>query len=270
MRWSGTSTRIVAGLLVVLAVVAALRPASARAHANLVQSDPPAQAVLPRAPERVVLTFSEDVVPAEIEVVVLNAQRQRVDLGDAALVPGTKNAVAVSLDRVGNGVFTVQWKMVSAVDGHLTRGLVPFTVGDPGTVPSEAVTVTSEASSGGWPAVVARWLTLLALVTLTGSFAFVPLMLVPGLRLLEGMAGEGRRRQSQQGDEPPPQEAVAQVAALAARRLLRLCGWLLVAFAIGSLLLLVVETATAHEAGYLDVLGRPLWQQLTGTRRGAL
>lgn len=270
MRRSGTSARTLAGLLVALALAAALCPASARAHANLVQSDPPAQAVLPRAPQRVVLTFSEDVVPAEIEVAVLNAQRQRVDLGDAALVPGTKNAVAVSLDRVGSGVYTVQWKMVSAVDGHLTRGLVPFTVGDPGTVPSQAVTVTSESSSGGWPAVAARWLTLLSLVTLTGSFVFVPLMLAPGLRLLEQMAADGRRRRNQQGDELPPPEAVIQVAALAARRLLRLCGWLLVAFAIGSLLLLVVETATAREVSYGDVLGRPLWQQLTGTRRGGL
>jgi copper transport protein len=258
------------GLLGALALMAALRPASARAHANLVQSDPPAQAVLPQAPERVQLTFSEDVEPSEIEVQVWDAQRRRVDRGDAALIPGTRNAVAVSLNRVGNGVYTIQWKMVSAVDGHLTRGLVPFTVGDPGTVPAEAVTVTSEASSGGWPAVAARWLTLLALVTLTGSFVFVPLMLAPGLRLLEQVAGEGRRRPTQPDDEPFPTDAAARLAALAAQRLLRLCGWLLVAFALGSLLLLVVETATARDAGYLDVLGRPLWQQLTGTRRGAL
>ncbi len=270
MPRSGTSARLLAGLLVALALAAALRPASARAHANLVQSDPPAQAVLPQAPERVQLTFSEDVVAAEIEVQVWDAQRRRVDRGDAALIPGTKNAVAVSLNRVGNGVYTVQWKMVSAVDGHLTRGLVPFTVGDPGTVPAETVAVAAEASSGGWPAVAARWLVLLTLVSLTGSFVFVPLMLAPALHLLERMAGEGRRRQTPPGEEPVPADAAAQVAALAARRVLRLCGWLLVAFALGSLLLLVAETATARDTGYLDVLGRPLWQQLTGTRRGAL
>jgi copper transport protein len=270
MPRSGTSARLLAGLLVALALAAALRPASARAHANLVQSDPPAQAVLPQAPERVQLTFSEDVVAAEIEVQVWDAQRRRVDRGDAALIPGTQNAVAVSLNRVGNGVYTVQWKMVSAVDGHLTRGLVPFTVGDPGTVPAETVAVAAEASSGGWPAVAARWLVLLTLVSLTGSFVFVPLMLAPALHLLERMAGEGRRRQTPPGEEPVPADAAAQVAALAARRVLRLCGWLLVAFALGSLLLLVAETATARDTGYLDVLGRPLWQQLAGTRRGAL
>ncbi len=294
MPRSGTSARMLAGLLLALILVVALRPASAHAHANLVQSDPPAQAVLPQAPERVQLTFSEDVVPAEIEVQVWDAQRRRVDRGDAALIPGTKNAVAVSLDRVGTGVYTVQWKMVSAVDGHLTRGLVPFTVGDPGTVPSEAVSVTSEASSGGWLGVAARWLMLLALLSLTGSFVFVPLMLMPALRLLERMTAEGRqvlapaggqrpspasprpvpspgRARGAEGEGPTlPADAADQIAALAARRLLRLCGWLFAVFVVGSLLLLVVETATAHDTGYLAVLGRPLWQQLTGTRRGAL
>lgn len=286
-----TFSRTVVGLLLALALVAALRPAPARAHANLVGSDPPAQAVLPQAPERVQLTFSEDVVPTDIEVQVWDARRQRVDRGDAALIPGTKNAVAVSLNRVGTGVYTIQWKVVSAVDGHTTRGLVPFTVGDPGTLPAETVTVTTEASSGGWPGVAARWLALLSLVSLTGSFVFVPLMLAPALRLLERLPAEGRqaptlasgqrpsprsahppaRGRSAAGGGPTPSLSAAdQVAALAARRLLRLCGWLFAAFAIGSLLLLVVETATARDAGYLEVLGRPLWERLAETRRGAL
>ena len=273
MTLTQTKRRAIACLsLLLLLVTAALRPAPAVAHANLAQSDPPAQAVLAKAPARVQLSFSEALEPRSIEVSVLDAQRRQVDRGDAALLPGTNDAVTVSLDPgLAPGVYTVQWKVVSAVDGHTTRGLVPFTVGDPGALPAaETATGRTEnsASSGGALGVLARWLTALAAVTLTGSFAFVPLMLAPGLRLLDGISAPVSAGQSD--DAAPPPAAVERVSTMAGARLLRIAGMTLALFVLGALLLLLVETDAATAGGLGDALGRPAWDWLTGTRRGAL
>src|SRR5579884_606215 len=160
-------------LLVLMLGPAALRPGRASAHANLVQSDPPAQAVLTRPPDQVQLVFSEAVDPSSIQVSVLDAQRQQVDQGNAALAPGANDTVVASLKPgVPQGVYTIQWKVVSAVDGHTTAGLVPFTIGPQGAIPAAAATATAteSSSSGGVLGVVARWLTVLGAVALTGTF----------------------------------------------------------------------------------------------------
>jgi copper transport protein len=263
----------VAILLICCATV--LRPSPASAHANLVTSDPPAQAVLARAPARVQLSFSEDVEPREIEVEVLNAKRERVDQGDAALIAGSKTEVAVSLkDGLPQGVYTVQWKMLSAVDGHVTRNLVPFTVGDPGAVPEAAVVAPgfeSGASSGGLSGVVARWLNVLASVVLAGGFAFVPLMLVPALRRLDAMSDTEPARGQRRNDESTVlATAVDDVYALAIRRVLRIVWITLVVLVIAAIAVRMVETATAADGGLGDALGRRFWDDLTSTRRGAL
>jgi copper transport protein len=254
---------------------AALRPTPAEAHANLVQSEPPAQAVLQHSPARVRLVYSEAVEPRFIEVTVLDAQRRRVDLGDAALAPGTDNAVTVSLDQaLRPGVYTVQWRVVSAVDGHTTAGLVPFTVGDPGALPAAGAALPgaqSSASSGGLLGVVARWLVVLAAVTLTGSFAFVPLVLAPGLRRLEAMAApDPDRRRRGPEDEQPSRQTVAKVGARASERLLEIARMMLGVFAVGAVLVLIAETAAARDSGPLAAVGRPMWDLLTQTRRGTL
>lgn len=264
-------------VLLLLLLPAALRPDGASAHAQLVQSDPPAQAVLPKAPARVQLSFSEAVEPRSIELSVLDGQRRPVDRGDAGLLAGANDAVTVSLNPgLPSGVYTVQWSVVSAVDGHGTRGSIPFTVGDAGTLPAAGAATAAApaggAESGGVLGVVARWLTVLAAVVVTGSFAFVPLVLVPGLRLLDGIAGPvtAGDRGGDDAAVPPSAETIAGVGAAAAGRLLRIAGGALALFAVGVLLLLVVETDIATPGGVGDALGRPMWQWLTSTHRGGL
>lgn len=260
-------------LLALLLLSLTLRPRPVSAHAVLAQSDPPAQAVLARAPARVQLSFTEAVEPSSIEVRVLDAQRQPVDQGNAALLPGATDAVAVSLrEGLGPGVYTVQWKVVSAVDGHETRNLVPFTVGDPGAVPTTTVDsggFQSGSSSGGVAGVLARWLTVLAAVALTGAFLFVPLMLAPALRRLDGLVGGGG---AQPDDEEtgPSAETVAQIGRVVADRWTRIAWRVLLLFVVAAVALLLVETATTVDGGWRSVLGRPLWDRLMDTHRGAL
>ena len=263
--------RVRSVLLLVLAVALA-RPAPAAAHAELASSDPPAQAVLARAPARVVLSFTEPVEPRSIEVAVVNAERQPVDQGDAALVPGGGDAVAVTLNpALPAGVYTVEWKVTSAVDGHTTRGLVPFTVGDPGAIPAGAIDggATSSGTSGGALGVLARWLTVLAAVVLAGTFAFVPLVLAPGLRMLDGaVAQAGSAADAEEGAAPA--DAAERVGAVAVDRLLRIAGLALVVFVAGAVLSLLVETDLFADGGLADAIGSPMWDWLRETRRGTL
>lgn len=248
-------------LCVLLLAIAAARPGRASAHAELGQSNPPAQSVLQRAPEQIDLSFTEPVDPRSLEVTVVDASRQGADRGDAVLLAGTTDAVRVSLKPdVPPGTYTVQWKVTSTIDGHTTRGTVPFTIGDPGTLPPP-VEVQAAASSGGVLGVVARWLTVLAALTLTGTFAFVPLMLSPALRLLDGMTVRltGNRRMI-------PESAVqdstaAEVGSVMTSRLLRVAGATLALLLVGVVLLLFVEA---------DVAGRSVGDWLTDSRRGTL
>jgi copper transport protein len=259
--------RVFVALAVLLLLT--LRPAPASAHANLVQSDPPAQSSLTRAPAELQLLFSEAVEPRYIEVSVLNRDRQRVDKNDARLLPGTNDTVVASLGDLPPGVYTISWAMTSAVDGHTTRGLVPFNVGDPGAVPEPLSAAEIGAATSGestiqrGPAgVVARWLVLLSMLVLGGVMVAAPLFLQPAACWLDALR-DGR------DGVAVTREAPAQVTTDALRRMNRLCWAALAAFFLGSLLLLLVDTAAASGVPLLNVFGRPL-QEMAGTRRGLL
>jgi copper transport protein len=117
--------------------------------------------------------------------------------------------------------------------------------------------------------VIARWLTALGELVLTGTFLFVPLMLLPAVRRLDALAEEGKAG-GRRDDSAVTPEAVDRVGRQALHRLLRLA-WIVAAlFAVAMVALLIVETATALDGSYSKALGSPLWDRLTGTRRGAL
>ena len=265
--WRRASARLL--ILVGVLLAAVLRPVPASAHANLVQSDPPAQSSVTRAPGQVQLLFSEAVEPRYIEVSVLNRDRQRVDKSDARLLSGTSDTVVASLGELPPGVYTISWAMTSAVDGHTTRGLVPFNVGDPGAVPDPlSATEIGAATSGestiqrGPAGVVARWLVLLSTLVLGGVLVAAPLILQPTARWLDQL------RDGHDG-VAVTREAPGQVTADVLRRMSRLCWAALATFLVGSLLLLLVDAAAASGVPLLRVFGDPL-QEIMGTRRGML
>ena len=116
---------IPAGLLLV-ALLAALAPPAAQAHAILVQADPPPGARLSLPPDRVRLWFSEPVEPTLTRVEVLDAERRRVDRGDLRADPQDPRRLEISLASLPPGLYTVVWQTVSRVDGHPARGFYTF------------------------------------------------------------------------------------------------------------------------------------------------
>ncbi len=110
--------------------VFALSVPSADAHALLRQSDPEDGAELQRAPEAVTATFTEE-PEAQFAVIQLldSVGRPVPGTGPVAAVPGQPSTLRLGLGPLTTGVYTVTWRVVSRVDGHVTGGTFAFGVG---------------------------------------------------------------------------------------------------------------------------------------------
>lgn len=154
--------------LALLALLVALAPASpAQAHALLRVSDPPDGARLAASPSDVRLTFTEAPEPGLSSLRVLDAEGAEV-AQDARPVPGEPDALVAPVPDLSEGVYTITWRVVSRIDGHLTGGVVTFGVGvSPLQVDVADVQVppTPEASTRE---VAGRWALFLGLGLLVG------------------------------------------------------------------------------------------------------
>jgi copper transport protein len=154
-------------LLAVAAAAAAARPASAFGHAALVSTEPLAGATLGAAPEAVRLSLSERAEASLSEIEVLDPHGNPQQRGHARSPAGDPLTLEVPLRRLGKGVYTVDWKAISADDGHLTEGSFAFGVRVPPSGAAEGEGTTSE--TGSLFELLARWLFLLGVVALLGG-----------------------------------------------------------------------------------------------------
>src|SRR4051794_41394130 len=99
-------------------------PGDALAHAVLVQSSPASGATLGAAPPSVALTFSEQPEAALSKIEVLGAGGRPVQAGPP--VRDGSRGLTVRLRPLPNGVYTVRYRVLSAVDGHATAGAYAF------------------------------------------------------------------------------------------------------------------------------------------------
>lgn len=175
-----------AGAVLLLPVAAALLlPASAIAHAVLESSKPAAGSTVEISPRRIVLTFSEapDVKLSLVRVIdargvavpgVLAPQPVPADKQSLEVLPSTP---------LVDGTYTVNYRVVSTVDGHVGSGAFAFGVGQ---AAGKAVVVQLVHTSklADWLVGVGRWLLYGALVVLIG--ATTTSVLVYRVRLPQG------------------------------------------------------------------------------------
>ena len=160
----------------------------ADAHALLERSYPAAGASLPRAPHVMLLYFTEAPEPSLSPVSLLDSSGQTVPgVGKPVVAPGNARELRVRLPSLADGVYTVNWRTVSKVDGHVTGGSFAFGIG---VQPPSGV---SAAANGGSPptgstpspvAVAGLWLLFWGLALLAAAGATG--MLVFGWRLPRG------------------------------------------------------------------------------------
>lgn len=164
-------------------VVALLAAGSASAHALPQSSDPSAGANLASPPTAVTITFGERPDPALSTIKVLDTTGNVVSTGPTSVVPTDARKLTVALRPLTSGVYTVAWRTVSAVDGHLATGSFAFGVGvaPPSAAPGSTATAGSSAAAAApsVPAIVGRWLLYLGLLGLLGAATFGLLIATP-------------------------------------------------------------------------------------------
>ncbi len=151
------------------------------AHALLLRSNPQANAVLDTPPVQVELYFSEPLESKLSSIKVIDSNNLIVDVGDVRVDPSNTTRMTVSLRSLNDGVYTVTWKAVSAIDGHQTVGSFPFAVGNVNANTVNAIQQSTKASLP-FSALVSKFLLLAALAVLIGQRLFIALVWNPALR----------------------------------------------------------------------------------------
>jgi copper transport protein len=108
----------------------------ASAHAYLLRSDPPANAILNAPPSIVHLWFSEELNPFTSHTVIVDTTNHEVDTGQGTV--NTSNAMEMDVTPLllRAGTYVVVWRSQSAQDGHITGGSFIFRIARPdGSVP---------------------------------------------------------------------------------------------------------------------------------------
>ncbi len=171
---SDVMNRVLTGLLLIAATTW-LSASTALAHAYLVKSEPPIGAVLAAPPEQLQLSYSEAIEPKFSHFRLYDAQGNRILELPAQLEQDGLQAV-LSLSPVPPGVYTLSWQVLSAVDGHLTQGTIPFAVGVDAALSSSIGQATQTTSAPPLGRLFTRWVGFLATMILVGSL-FFPLLL---------------------------------------------------------------------------------------------
>lgn len=251
--------------------------APAAAHASLLFTTPAAGAAVPASPTAITLVFDEHVTLATTPLRLRAASDRAVSLASPQLSNGGSTLSAAVRGRLPDGVYTVDWQVVSD-DGDGVTGSYQFAVGAAATGPL-ATGATSSASRAQWQTAFARWLQIIALAVLLGEAtlrrrdrarpsAATPIRLAAGLGALTSIlllrltAGDGsvltpltsqaaHALSSKPGAIAITEAAAFIVALLVAIRRPR-WAWL------PASAVLVAEAVRAHPANYLPGLGEIL------------
>jgi copper transport protein len=167
----------------------------AYAHSALVSSVPAAGEVLAQAPPEIVLEFSEAVDPGFTRTQLLDASGQVVYPGPGTVDPANPAVVRLPLDGVPDGTYSVLWRALSAVDGHITEGSVGFSVGASSPRASLLPPLDAPDPARDWPTArqtVVRWLTYAGAALLVGSLSFALLVWRPLARVVPETSGMTR------------------------------------------------------------------------------
>lgn len=174
------------GLAAVASLAVVAIPGGVAAHALLRESVPAPGSTLGRSPDSVLLTFTERPDLRLTSIRVLDSGGADHVTGDVFEGdPAGENVVGVRTGDLPDGVYTVSWRTVSAVDGHISAGSFAFGIGvAPPSGPPDAG-AGGVGQVGSPPAIAARWILYLGLIVLIGAaFAAVAVARRPAPDLL--------------------------------------------------------------------------------------
>lgn len=150
----------------------AIAPGSAAAHAELVSSDPPANSTLAKSPAALRLEFTEAIDPATASVRLLDENEKEIGGLGSLTTDAAGMTATLPLPSLKPGVYAVDYRVTSAVDGHVTAGAFAFLVDPTGTQPAPSIASQARSPSADAPTIAARWVSLAATLVLFGLAFF--------------------------------------------------------------------------------------------------
>jgi copper transport protein len=162
-------------VLVAAVLVALAAPASAYAHATLLEQFPALRQELKRPPTRIVLEYDQSVGVVHDSILVLTAKGKNV-AGAPKAITSQRELVAPVRRDLPRGAYTIRWRALSS-DGHVVSGISTFGVG----VPAPPVTAAAGSSGPTRTEDAVRWLYFVALALFVGAIGFRLLILPPEL-----------------------------------------------------------------------------------------
>lgn len=114
--------------IILALLLAALVQGVALAHARLLRTSPEDGAVLAEPPREVWLWFDEPIAVQFSAAELLDAAGQPVGEVSVRADPADPDVLIATLPTVSGGVYSLAWKIISAVDSHSTQGTLVFGV----------------------------------------------------------------------------------------------------------------------------------------------
>ena len=105
-------------------------PATAAAHAIILESEPAAGAKLGEPPARIYLRFNSKLEKRLSRVTLASADGRPVPLPAVAEGSEMPDRIVLPLGKLRAGAYVVRYKVL-AVDGHITEGVLRFSVLEP-------------------------------------------------------------------------------------------------------------------------------------------
>jgi len=161
-----TRPRAAVVALAALVAVGGIARVTLSAHAGVILTDPLEGATLGDSPTVIRLSFSESAEAALSDIRVLGTSGVAYQLGTPQYDTEDRRTVFVRVRPLERGVYTVHWRIVSALDGHATAGAYVFGVRTPPTVASAASGSTAVVSR---LEMLGRWLLIAGLAGVLGA-----------------------------------------------------------------------------------------------------
>ncbi|HEV8337410.1 MAG TPA: copper resistance protein CopC [Candidatus Polarisedimenticolia bacterium] len=137
------------------------------AHAGLRLSDPLAGVTLGDTPKAVRLSFTEKPEVSLSVIRVLDTDGVAYQIGRPERIAGDPLSLSLRVRHLDRGIYTVSWRVVSAVDAHATAGAFTFGVRVAPTGSAAAAPTMNLAASPF--ELLARWILIVGLVALLGA-----------------------------------------------------------------------------------------------------
>ena len=160
-----------------------------QAHALLVSSNPAADTSVAVAPASITLTFTEPPDPRLSTVTVLDSSGSPHGPARPSPVVGQPDKLTIAPGPLPDGVYTVSWRTVSSIDGHLAAGSFAFSVGVAPPVAGSAATASSQVASQPLGVAIAHFVLYVGLLLLVGASLVAGFLAVELARPLLMLAG---------------------------------------------------------------------------------